>query len=105
MMSTGAQAARMKRRLLRCNRKGREQSDIDCREREMGSYPAHAVRNVSRFAECSCYLARSRISKHSTSRRRVRTRGRRRPPARTLAQHDIPSTVREQNHERHDYEN
>jgi hypothetical protein len=37
MMSSGAQAASVRRRLLCCNYKRRKKTGIDCREREMGS--------------------------------------------------------------------
>jgi len=41
MMSSGAQAASVRRRFLCCNYKRRKKTRINCREREMGSKPTH----------------------------------------------------------------
>jgi hypothetical protein len=41
MMGSGAQTAGMQRRFLRCGYERRKKTGIDCREREMGSKPAH----------------------------------------------------------------
>lgn len=51
MMSSGAQAASVQRRLLCCDHERRKKTGIDCREREMGSKPTHMfAQNLSRFA-------------------------------------------------------
>ena len=41
MMSPGAQATSVRRRFLCCDYKRRKKTSIDCREREMGTKPAH----------------------------------------------------------------
>jgi len=41
MMSSSAQAASVQGRLLCCDYERRKKTGIDCREREMGSKPAH----------------------------------------------------------------
>ncbi len=41
MMCSGAQAASVQRRFLCCDYERRKKTSIDCREREMGSKPAH----------------------------------------------------------------
>jgi hypothetical protein len=41
MVGSGAQAASVQRRFLRCDYEWRKKTGIDCREREMGSKPPH----------------------------------------------------------------
>ena len=41
MMCSSAQAASVQRRLLCCKDERRKKTGVDCREREMGSKPAH----------------------------------------------------------------